>query len=696
MMISTSRASPIFVMSFNRPEYLEKVLKSLSKQADCNIGQRKIFLFQDGAVNPYSNKRYASEEEIRACVDAFQQLFPDGTVVESPINLGIALNFERAEKFGFEDLTANAGIFLEDDLVLNDHYIAILDNLIARFSGNQKIGYLAAYGDHSATIEEQVRNKDKLILLEHNWGFALYRRHWLRMRKHVREYLRIVENSDYNDRDVEKIRALFASWGYGCPATSQDAAKTISCCIDGVIKLNTYICNGVYIGERGVHMNPQLFVERGYDKTALYRDKVSAFRAPDTHLYDTFLKRQRKWAGKPFTTKTEDQADGVPLVDFSPRKRKFVSIDDEPLASALFTSAKTALGRGDVEGALEIFCQGMEVFPNVIDSYENPVFGKEAIRLLLSRNDMAGALEVRQRLRVQHGPFEWDQILFARHYTAAGNVEEGVKAWKSVLSRAPNDAEALAGIIRLELQGRIDQRLKRYLIDGGFNTINGNCDRETLHRINQFHELQIEREIVGDLVEIGVYHGRLFIMLALLARPQERAIAIDVFDVERNYDSSGGSTTLEIVKKNYSEFVGDPSEFHYIAKDSLFLTSEAIKKEFTTGNARVVSIDGAHGYLHTEHDMRLAESVLAPGGVVMVDDITNSGWPGVMEGVARYFLLGSERRLLPFMMSLNKLWSTTCDYHKLYLDFALKHVRVTRTGQQKRTTNFFGCDMVGW
>src|SRR4029077_8466349 len=192
------------------------------------------------------------------------------------------------------------------------------------------------------------------------------------MRKHVREYLRIVENSDYNDRDVEKIRALFASWGYGCPVTSQDAAKTISCCIDGVIKLNTYACNGVYIGERGVHMNPQLFVERGYDKTALYRDKVSAFRAPDTHLYDTLLKRQRRWAGTPFTTKTEDQANGVPLVDFSPRKRKFVSIDDEPLASALFTSAKTALGRGDVEGALEIFCQGMEVFPNVIDSYENP------------------------------------------------------------------------------------------------------------------------------------------------------------------------------------------------------------------------------------------------------------------------------------------------------------------------------------
>jgi hypothetical protein len=237
-------------MSFNRPDYLKEILESLRPQRDCDIGRRKIFLFQDGAINPYSNKRHASDTEILASINTFQQIFPQGTVIESPTNLGIALNFERAEKFGFEDMASEAAIFLEDDLVLNNYYIAVLDGLISRFSESEKVGYLAAYGDHTATIEAQASNRDKLILLDHNWGFALYRRQWLRMRKNVLEYLSIVQNSDYNDRDVEKIRTLFASWGYGCPATSQDAAKTICCCIDGVIKLNTYTCNGIYIGER--------------------------------------------------------------------------------------------------------------------------------------------------------------------------------------------------------------------------------------------------------------------------------------------------------------------------------------------------------------------------------------------------------------------------------------------------------------
>ena len=460
---SSSRTTPIFVMSFNRPDYLKEILESLRAQRDCDIGRRKIFLFQDGAVNPYSNKRHANDTEIRASINTFRQRFPQGTVIESPMNLGIALNFERAEKFGFEDMANEAIIFLEDDLVLNHYYITVLDELIARFWESEKVGYLAAYGDHTAAIEAQARNRDKLILLDHNWGFALYRRQWLRMRKNVLEYLSIVQNSDYNDRDVEKIRALFASWGYGCPATSQDAAKTISCCIDGVIKLNTYVCNGVYIGERGVHMNPDLFSRRGYRKTALYRDKVSSFQALDDLLYETLLKRQRMWASDLLSA---TKRIGVEFGELSQNKGKFVTIQDEPNASVLFASAKAALERGDFDTAHQIFARGMESFPQVIDSYGHPVFGKEAIRLLLSRNDIPGAQDASRRLEAQHGPFHWDEILFARHYTATGNVEKGIELWESVSARAPNDLEALAGIARLEdtRQGTMNKKKPDFMI----------------------------------------------------------------------------------------------------------------------------------------------------------------------------------------------------------------------------------------
>ena len=51
------------------------------------------------------------------------------------------------------------------------------------------------------------------------------------------------------------------SWGFNSPGTSQDAAKTIACCLVGVVKINTFVCNGRYIGKWGVHMNPAIYAE---------------------------------------------------------------------------------------------------------------------------------------------------------------------------------------------------------------------------------------------------------------------------------------------------------------------------------------------------------------------------------------------------------------------------------------------------
>jgi GT2 family glycosyltransferase len=128
-MPTQNNLAPIFVMSFNRPDYLGKVLKSLREQVDCDIDQRTIILFQDGAVNPYSNERHASDDEINQCAEIFQSLFPDSQIMRSPVNLGVALNFDRAERYGFEELAAESIIFLEDDLVLGHYYISIIDKI---------------------------------------------------------------------------------------------------------------------------------------------------------------------------------------------------------------------------------------------------------------------------------------------------------------------------------------------------------------------------------------------------------------------------------------------------------------------------------------------------------------------------------------------------------------------------------------
>src|SRR4029079_742033 len=92
--------SPIFIMSFNRPDYLSQVLKSLVEQVPADINNRKVVLFQDGAVNLVSQKRRARDEDILACIDVFRTAFPDGEIQASSVNLGVALNFDRAEQYG--------------------------------------------------------------------------------------------------------------------------------------------------------------------------------------------------------------------------------------------------------------------------------------------------------------------------------------------------------------------------------------------------------------------------------------------------------------------------------------------------------------------------------------------------------------------------------------------------------------------
>jgi hypothetical protein len=327
---TVSKKAPIFVMSFNRPDYLLKVLESLREQVDCDVEQRTIILFQDGAVNPCSNERHASEHEINDCIGVFQRLFPDKPVVRSVANLGVALNFDRAERHGFEDLAADAVIFLEDDLVLGRRYLATVDSLIEMFATDQRVGYVAAYGDHTSSIEDQRAHSERLIGLTHNWGFALYRRQWLRMRPYVLEYLNLVRDVDYHYKDAKATCELFSSWGFGCPAISQDAAKTIACCRDNVIKINTYACNATYIGAHGLHMNPRIFSQRGYDKTVLYGELLEKFEKLDNKRYQLLLSEQRDWALSKqvsFDTGKDARMDGNKIV------RPATTLEPNPITS---------------------------------------------------------------------------------------------------------------------------------------------------------------------------------------------------------------------------------------------------------------------------------------------------------------------------------------------------------------------------
>jgi hypothetical protein len=264
----------IALLSFNRPDYLVQVLTSLAPQL--RKGD-EVFLFQDGGENRFSLRAHAREEDIDACVAAFGEIFagdapPCRAVFRSPENLGVAGNYRRAEAHVFDALKRDAALFLEDDLILGPHYLSTTARLLDLARDEPRIGYVAAYGDFWASLETQRFRRGVLVPMHENWGAALTRASWLAQRPLREAYWELVKDDDYTMRDDEAIRALYRARGLDCCYTSQDASRWVACCVAGLVRLTTAVCQARYIGATGVHSTPQDYERDRFADAQIYPD----------------------------------------------------------------------------------------------------------------------------------------------------------------------------------------------------------------------------------------------------------------------------------------------------------------------------------------------------------------------------------------------------------------------------------------
>ena len=161
---------------------------------------------------------------------------------------------------------------------------------------------------------------------------------------------------------------------------------------------------------------------------------------------------------------------------------------------------------------------------------------------------------------------------------------------------------------------------------------------------------QRRSSLSGGVAEIGVHHGKLFILLYLLTSADERAVAIDLFsDQDLNVDGSGAGD-LELFKRNLRRHA-DTNRLIVHQGDSTQLTAEHLLK-LGQGPFRLISIDGGHTAEITAHDLATSEGALAEGGVIILDDCFNEMWPGVTTGVHHYF--SQPRTIVPFAIGANK------------------------------------------
>lgn len=197
----------------------------------------------------------------------------------------------------------------------------------------------------------------------------------------------------------------------------------------------------------------------------------------------------------------------------------------------------------------------------------------------------------------------------------------------------------------------MDDRLTRY-IRTGHKRVKGWLSPIGVHIIVQLASIQKTIGASGATCEIGVHHGKLFILLHLLSDSFEKSVAWDLFErQEENIDRSGYGNRAIFVK-NLRKNGCDLERIEVFSENSMNLTENRLI-EACEGKIRLFSIDGGHTAEITYNDLSLASQTLSDDGLIILDDFFHEAWPGVAEGTCRYI---QERgnRLIPVVIAGNK------------------------------------------
>ncbi len=280
---------PIAFMSFDRPDLLEQVLQSVLRQRPVEGYEFDYYLFQDGWQNRSDGAAKCDPKAANACISLFKQYLPAGQVFRSTINLGVAGNFDRAEREFFERNVHDVAFFFEDDMVLQPTYFRTMCKLAEVALSSNHIGMFSAYGYKVSTPHDVQASKsqDLCLMNEHNWAFGITRKCWAARNVLLLEYLDIMNKIDYRDRKnyhsrIYALQRLLGRHGNGYH-TSQDSMKNLACEALGYYRVTTYTNNAQYIGRTGEHMNESRFYDRGYHKTVLFRGEAEAYHVPSVH-----------------------------------------------------------------------------------------------------------------------------------------------------------------------------------------------------------------------------------------------------------------------------------------------------------------------------------------------------------------------------------------------------------------------------
>lgn len=191
---------------------------------------------------------------------------------------------------------------------------------------------------------------------------------------------------------------------------------------------------------------------------------------------------------------------------------------------------------------------------------------------------------------------------------------------------------------------------------GALDSVPGWFYEIDLRLFAEVDRLHRERGVRGDLLEIGVYHGKSAILMGLLARPEERLMVCDIFGLPDDV-SEENRAEHERWYQGYGQQAFEKSylRFHSELPTIWSMPSTRIDRKALAGSFRLVHVDGSHNYDVVRADIETAQELLGPGGVVVFDDWSTPNSPGTAAAIWEEVLTG---QLIPLAVTMLKLYAT--------------------------------------
>ena len=131
--------------------------------------------------------------------------------------------------------------------------------------------------------------------------------------------------------------------------------------------------------------------------------------------------------------------------------------------------------------------------------------------------------------------------------------------------------------------------------------------------------------LAGALGEVGVFHGRSYLLLRMLAAPGEAVLGADTFP---GGEAGAGWTALHAHARRLG--VALPRAELRIGRSDA-LDADALLRDH--GPFRLLHVDASHRRDAVRGDAALALRLLGPGGIAVFDDFCEPAWPEVTAAV---------------------------------------------------------------